>query len=261
MRLSVVDDQKGCSFIGMTSIICWNKIEKIHYSLYIFILTITSCAPKPQFIKPNNYGLKVVEKKGTYRYIVQADSSHRLVALNQILQPFTTAFYYETTDNFTKQKLYRKPKAYLRSEAAQALKKVQDTLHSLGLGLKIFDAYRPYTVTKKMWEIVPDDRYAANPANGSGHNRGVAVDLTLVNLATGAELAMPTPFDSFSDTAHHDFMQLSTEILANRKLLKQTMEQYGFVALSTEWWHYYLPDPKRYELLDLSFKQLRKLVK
>jgi len=241
--------------------ICWNKIEKLPLRLHIFIFLIYSCAPKPQSIKPNEYGLQVVQKTGTLRYIVAADSTHAMVLLDKKLAPFTTAFYYETTDNFTKQKLYKKPKAYVRLEAANALKKVQDTLQLLGLNIMIFDAYRPYTVTKKMWEIVPDDRYAANPANGSGHNRGVAVDLTLVNLANGSELAMPTPFDSFSDTAHHDFMQLPSDVLANRSLLKKVMEQYGFVALSTEWWHYYLPNPKRYELLDLSFKQMRKVVK
>jgi D-alanyl-D-alanine dipeptidase len=110
-----------------------------------------------------------------------------------------------------------------------------------------------------MWEIVPDERYAANPAKGSGHNRGIAVDVTLVNLLTGKELAMPTDFDDFSEKAHHDYMHLDSTIIANRKILRDVMEQHGFVALQTEWWHYSLPDPKKYQLMDLDFDQLRRL--
>ncbi|MES2773254.1 MAG: M15 family metallopeptidase [Bacteroidota bacterium] len=238
-----------------------DKIEKIFLGLGILLSGIYACAPKPNAIPKNEYGLQVVEKKGTYKQIVRADESHRMVALDPILSPLSTAFYYATPDNFTNEVLYKKPAAYLRLEAATALKKVQDSLRSIGYDIKIFDGYRPYSVTRKMWKIVPDDRYAANPANGSGHNRGVAVDLTLIDLKTGKELQMPTPFDSFSDTSHHDFMQLPPEILRNRALLKKVMEQYGFLALSTEWWHYSLPQPKRYELLDLSFQKMRKLVR
>ena len=238
-----------------------NKIEKNIWGVGILLCVIYSCAPKPNAIPKNEYGLQVVEKKGTYKQIVRMDSAHRMVALNQMLNPVTTAFFYATPDNFTRQVLYKKPEAYLRLEAATALKKVQDSLHSIGYDIKIFDAYRPYSVTRKMWEIIPDDRYAANPANGSGHNRGVAIDLTLIDRTTGTELQMPSPYDSFSDTSHHDFMQLPKEILQNRALLKTVMEQYGFVALDTEWWHYSLPQPKRYELLDLSFKKMRKAVR
>ncbi len=126
----------------------------------------------------------------------------------------------------------------------------------MGLGLKIFDAYRPYSVTEKMWLPVQDDRYAADPKKGSGHNRGVAVDLTLIYLATGEELNMGTGFDNFSDTAHHAFTNLPEDILQNRLLLKKNMEQYGFKALDTEWWHYSLPNAKDFELLDIDFKKL-----
>lgn len=191
--------------------------------------------------------------------MINGDSSREMVPLNMLLQPYITNFVYATKDNFTKQILYKNPMGYLRLEAANALKKVQDSLHRLGLDIKIFDAYRPYSVTKEMWKIVPDERYAANPAKGSGHNRGVAIDLTLVDMKTKKELPMPTQFDNFSDTAHHDFMQLSEEKIRNRSLLKNVMERYGFVALSTEWWHYSLPSIKQYELLDLSFDQMKKI--
>ncbi len=232
------------------------------YSAFFIVLSVLqSCAQQRPLLQPNKYGLRVVEKADSLRLISPAGSTAAMVYLNRFLQPLHTEFVYATANNFTHQVLYQHPKAYLRLEAATALQKVQDTLQSLGYDLKIFDAYRPYSVTQKMWEIVPDDRYAANPANGSGHNRGVAVDLTLIDKQTGKELPMPTPFDNFSDTAHHDFMQLGETVLQNRKLLKTVMEQYGFIALSTEWWHYSLPNPKRYELLNISFDDMRKVVK
>jgi len=128
----------------------------------------------------------------------------------------------------------------------------------MGYGLKIYDAYRPYSVTKKFWDLVHDERYVANPAKGSGHNRGIAADLTIIDLKTKKELKMPTGFDNFTDSAHHDFVNLPGDILKNRKLLKETMEKYGFLEFATEWWHYSLPEPEKYDVLDLSFGELKK---
>ncbi len=119
----------------------------------------------------------------------------------------------------------------------------------------VYDAYRPYSVTLRFWELVKDERYVANPAKGSGHNRGISVDLTLVHQ-NGQFVDMGTGFDNFSDTAHHSYSQLSPEIRSNRSLLKNTMEKFGFRALETEWWHYSWPNDKNYELLDLSFREL-----
>lgn len=148
-------------------------------------------------------------------------------------------------------------RTFLREPAASALQKVQQELAGKGLGIKIYDAYRPYSVTVRFWELVKDERYVANPAKGSGHNRGIAVDLTLIYLHTGAEMDMGTGFDNFSDTAHHAFTGLPEEILQNRKLLRATMEKYGFKALETEWWHYSLPDAVKFELLDIKFKRIK----
>lgn len=184
-----------------------------------------------------------------------------MVALTNYLQPLVTDWKYATADNFTNQVLYHKPEAYVRLAAAKALQAVQEELRLKNVGLKFFDAYRPYSVTKKMWEIVPDERYAANPAKGSGHNRGIAVDVTLIDLETGKELLMPTAFDDFSEKAHHDYMNVDPEAIANRRLLKGIMEKYGFIALDTEWWHYYLPEPTKYSLMDFSFEQMKRLVR
>jgi D-alanyl-D-alanine dipeptidase len=109
-----------------------------------------------------------------------------------------------------------------------------------------------------MWEIIGDERYVANPAKGSGHNRGLAVDVTLISTKTGEEINMGTGFDNFTDTAHHTFKDLPVDVLKNRKLLKTTMERWGFRALETEWWHYSFPNDRNYEVLNLSFKELKK---
>ena len=110
-----------------------------------------------------------------------------------------------------------------------------------------------------MWELVKDERYTANPAKGSGHNRGIAADLTIIDLKTGKELDMGTGFDNFTDSAHHVFKNLPEQVLNNRHLLKSTMEKYGFKAFDTEWWHYFWVDGKEYEVMNLTFKQLKKL--
>jgi D-alanyl-D-alanine dipeptidase len=150
----------------------------------------------------------------------------------------------------------------VRKEAADALKEVQEELKQHGLSLYFFDAYRPYNVTKKMWEIIPDERYAANPAKGSGHNRGASVDVTLADLKTGTPLEMPTHFDDFSEKAHHNYTNLPTQVIKNRELLRTVMVKYGFAPLQTEWWHYSIPGAaQKYELLDLSFRQMKRAVK
>jgi zinc D-Ala-D-Ala dipeptidase len=184
-----------------------------------------------------------------------------MLELKQLIPGLMYDLHYATADNFVKRPLYpvQTDVTFLRSPAAKALQKVQNELQQKGLGLKIFDAYRPYSVTIKFWELIKDERYVANPAKGSGHNRGLAVDLTIVDLKTGVELNMGTGFDNFTDTAHHTFTQLSTTILQNRKLLKDVMLKHGFNLLETEWWHYYWPNDRNYEVMDIPFKKLKKI--
>lgn len=150
---------------------------------------------------------------------------------------------YATADNFLKQAVYDCPQCYLRKATAEALVAAQKEFIKRGYSLKLFDCYRPLSVQKKMWKILPGTHYVANPAKGSKHNRGAAVDLTLVDLATGKELDMGTPFDTFSPRAHHTYTQLPKEVLDNRKLLKEVMDKYNFKSIYSEWWHYeYRPE-------------------
>lgn len=204
----------------------------------------------------NPYGLQLIESIPQYCSTLKAAPEKALVDLAKMIPGIKIELPYTQEDNFMKQPMYPPvTKTYLRKAAADALRSVSEALRLKGYRLLVYDAYRPYAVTMRFWELVKDERYVANPANGSGHNRGLAVDLTLL-YENGQPVDMGTGFDNFSDTAHHSYRNLSTEIISNRKLLKNTMEQFGFRALDTEWWHYSWPNDKNYELLDLTFKEL-----
>lgn len=203
--------------------------------------------------------LNLITNKSTYLVHIQKDMNFIIAPISIDNQEIKTDWRYATNDNFTKKKLYNHPIAMLARPAVKALEEACKEFKNKGLGIILFDAYRPYSVTQQMWKIVPDERYAANPTKGSGHNRGIAVDLTLFKLSTGERLNMGTDFDHFSDTAHHDFKKLPDEVILNRLLLRRIMEQSGFKALETEWWHYSYPiHPNKAPVLDLSFKTLLK---
>jgi D-alanyl-D-alanine dipeptidase len=202
--------------------------------------------------------VQVIKKYSAYKQLVAKDSLKKMVELKTIVQGIKYDLRYATINNFMHWQLYKRgDKTFLRLPVAQALAHIQQELNKKDLELKIWDAYRPYRVTVKMWKRVKDDRYVADPKKGSGHNRGIAVDLTIINKTTGAELDMGTGFDNFSDTAHQDFKNLPPEILQNRSLLKAIMEKYDFRPLETEWWHFYWNNSD-FELLDIDPEKFKK---
>jgi zinc D-Ala-D-Ala dipeptidase len=204
----------------------------------------------------------IITTKKVYLLSIDSNVQKTMINVKQLIPTIELDLRYNTTNNFTKTKLYISANTtYMRKPAAYALMQVQEILKQKGLGIKIFDAYRPYAATKLMWELVKDERYVANPKNGSNHNRGLAVDLTLINLATKQEINMGTGFDNFTDTAHHTFTTLPQGIVDNRKVLKTTMEQFGFKAFDTEWWHYSWPNNANYEVLDINFMNMKKWAK
>lgn len=144
---------------------------------------------------------------------------------------------YATTNNFVEEKMYDCGKCYLRKDVAAAALKIHNQLKKEGLGLKMFDCYRPRPVQWKMWKKVPNPSYVADPRKGSMHNRGSAIDLTIVD-SNGKELDMGTDFDFFGQKAYHTYTKHSKEIMANRTKLKSIMEANGFRSIRTEWWHY-----------------------
>lgn len=144
---------------------------------------------------------------------------------------------YATPNNFTQKVLYPCAKAYLRKPVALALVAAQKKFKAKGFSLKIYDAYRPLAVQWKLWEMYGNPDYVADPRKGSMHNRGAAVDVTLVNKK-GQELDMGTPFDFFGEKAHTDYKNLPKKVLSNRYLLKSVLKSVGFSEIKTEWWHY-----------------------
>lgn len=166
-----------------------------------------------------------------------ADST--FVRLADYSQDFVYDLRYATENNFLKAKVYDCAECYTRAKTARALIEANNELMAKGYKIKFFDCYRPNDVQYKMWDIVPNPQYVANPVKGSIHNKGGAVDITLVTLE-GKELDMGTDFDFFGKKAYHDNLDLPKEILENRTLLKETMESHGFWSIRTEWWHYNL---------------------
>ena len=177
--------------------------------------------------------------------------SDELVDVQKTIPGIVLDIRYATTNNFTGQQLYPFSKCYLRRAAAEKLRAAQVELATMGYGLKIFDGYRPLSVQWKMWEVFPQPGYVADPRKGSRHNRGAAVDVTLIRLDSGAELLMPTPYDDFTERAHRNFNDLPAEVIHNRELLEQVMTKHGFVGLPTEWWHFDDRDWRRYPILDV----------
>jgi peptidase M15D vanX D-ala-D-ala dipeptidase len=164
------------------------------------------------------------------------------VLLKSLSPDFVFDMKYATPNNFLKQAVYDCGDCYLRKSTAEALVKANAEFLKLGYRIKLFDCYRPLAVQKKMWKILPGTHYVANPAKGSKHNRGAAVDLTLVNK-DGNELDMGTPFDFFGKEAHHTCTTLPKKVLENRKLLKDILNKYNFKSIYSEWWHYeYRPE-------------------
>ena len=156
---------------------------------------------------------------------------------------------YATAENFFRQKFYSDPRALLRPATATKLAAAQAEFAQRNLSLKIWDAFRPLRVQREMWKVKPDSNYVANPARGSRHNRGAAVDITLVDK-DGKELDMGTGFDDFSPKAHLDALGLSETVKKNRALLREVMERNGFKPLQTEWWHFDDADWEKYGIVE-----------
>ncbi len=173
------------------------------------------------------------------------------------LRDYSDAFVYDlryaTEHNFLKTRVYDCPECYVRVKTAKALLKANKEFIDMGYRIKFFDCYRPNEVQWKMWALVPDPQYVADPAKGSIHNKGGAVDITLVRLDTGKEIPMGTDFDYFGREAHHDYMEFSDSILLNRNILKKTMEKHGFWSIRTEWWHYNLTAGSQEKIADFKW--------
>lgn len=161
------------------------------------------------------------------------------VNLKNYSKDFVYDMKYATEDNFLKAKVYDCAECLLRLKTVKALVAANKDFIKKGYKIKLYDCYRPLSIQKKMWEIVSNPKYVADPKKGSIHNRGGAVDISLVDL-NGKELDMGTTFDFFGPEAGHNYIKFSKQVLANRKFLKKVMIQNGFNSFDSEWWHYNL---------------------
>lgn len=175
------------------------------------------------------------------------------VNLESYSKEFVYDMKYATDDNFLEAKVYECSECYLRLKTVNALIKANEKAIKKGYRIKIFDCYRPADIQKKMWKIFPNAKYVANPSKGSIHNRGGALDLTLVDK-NGKELDMGTPFDFFGKEAAHAFTDLTDLQLSNRKLLKRIMQSASFNAIKSEWWHYNLKGSKADSVSNFKWK-------
>jgi zinc D-Ala-D-Ala dipeptidase len=166
---------------------------------------------------------------------------------------------YATSNNFVGRPLYKQERAFLQRPAAEALARAHRELKHYGYGLLIFDGYRPWRVTKLFWEVTPAalKKFVANPRQGSRHNRGCAVDLSLYDLKTGKEIPMPSEYDEMTDRAYPSYTGGTAEQNRTRDLLKQEMEKQGFTVFSIEWWHFDYKDWREYAILDIDFSEIK----
>ena len=165
---------------------------------------------------------------------------------------------YATANNFVGKVIYKEARAFLQRSAADSLVRIHQTLKDEGYGLVIFDGYRPLSATKLFWEVTPPEKkkFVANPANGSRHNRGCAVDLGLFDLKSGANLDMPTDFDDFTAKAAIDYAGANDLQKKNRSILRKAMESDGFKVYATEWWHYDFQDCPESRILNIEFSDI-----
>ena len=183
-----------------------------------------------------------------------------LVELVKLDRTIKLDIRYATSNNFLGRPVYKEARAFLQRPAAEALVRVNMALRKKGYGLIIHDGYRPWSVTKIFWDATPPDKkiFVADPSQGSRHNRGCAVDLSLFDLKTGKEVIMPSGYDEMTERSHIDYRGGTEEPRRLRDILRGAMEAEGFAVYEPEWWHYDYKDWKEYPILNVSFSEIRK---
>ncbi|MBE2265793.1 MAG: M15 family metallopeptidase [Flavobacteriales bacterium] len=211
--------------------------RRLHFSLVLYSVLVVLCAGGIALAQPPSHTLRFNPEDTV------------LVNLKDYIPDLLTDVRYATVNNFTKQILYPNDTLRARRVVAVRLAQVQKQARKDGYQIKVFDAYRPLSVQKLMWSIVPDERYVADPAKGSRHNRGCAVDLTLCD-SSGVELDMGSDYDEFTERSSVTFLEMPDETLANRRRLASYMHANGFSVLPTEWWHFDVYGWEQFAILD-----------
>lgn len=205
-----------------------------------FLVVASSCATKPPIEKGNFKNSDLVE-------LVKLDTTLHL------------DIRYATSNNLVGQPVYTEARAFLQRPAAEALVKINDELKPLGYGLLIFDGYRPWSVTKLFWDITSKEnkKFVANPKEGSRHNRGCAIDLSLYDLTTGKEIQMTGEYDEMSERSYPNYKGGTTEQRELRDLLRTKMEANGFTVYKYEWWHFDFQGWETYRIQNIQFSEIK----
>ncbi|WP_139920243.1 M15 family metallopeptidase [Hymenobacter sp. DG01] len=206
----------------------------------------------------NAFGLSLINSQEHYQQRIAQNREQELVDLRELIPDLVLDIRYATSRNLLGVALYPAAEAYLCRPVAEALVRVQAALAQRGLGLCVYDAYRPYSVSVRLYEHLQDENVAAPPWRGSRHNRGCSVDVGLVERATGRHVPLPTDFDELTPAAHIRFATLPTHILLNRTVLLAAMQAQGFINYPHEWWHFDFHRWAEFDLLDLPFAALRR---
>lgn len=227
------------------------KAKIIFLFFFVFLFwgckSIESVTSSKKDLLKNNY------LKGNSIALYEGINDTSFVKLTNFSNDFILEMKYATIDNFLKTQVYDCDECYLRMKTIKNLIAANAEFQSLGFRIKLFDCYRPLDVQKKMWQLVSNPDFVADPKKGSIHNRGGAVDITLVD-ATGKELEMGTTFDFFGREASHNFQGFSKKIRKNRALLKEVMLKHHFKSFDSEWWHYNLIDSSKDPLANFKWK-------
>jgi zinc D-Ala-D-Ala dipeptidase len=214
------------------------------------IFRITPQRPVPE-LRAEAHAAQPPTEAGPFRRV-------DLVELTKLDPTIKLDIRYATANNFLSTPVYTRPAAYLQRPAAEALVRVHRALSSQGYGLLVHDAYRPWWVTKVFWEATQPSlrEFVADPAQGSRHNRGCAVDLTLYDLDTGQAVSMPSVYDEMSPRAYPDYAGGTPAERERRDLLRRAMEREGFSVYETEWWHFDFKDWRHYPIVNLDFERM-----
>ena len=226
---------------------------KTRLLLFFLAISLNACAQKNAQSK---YGLKVVNDFKVYQADVAKNPNLELVDIKKAIPSVVLDIRYATKNNFMQQVMYKQARAFARKPVVEKLKLIQAELKKKGYGLKIYDGYRPYAVTVSFYEKASDKNFVANPAKGSKHNRGCAVDLSIIDLKTGKDVPMPTPYDSFEAAAAPHYSDLPAHVIKNRDYLINTMQANGFKVIYNEWWHFDFIGWQDYNLMDIPFEKL-----
>ncbi|MDQ7947230.1 MAG: M15 family metallopeptidase [Pedobacter sp.] len=227
-------------------------MKKLSFLLFM-AASLSACA---QQNTQNPYGLTVISDYWSYKASVKANPDNELIEIKKAIPSIVLDVRYATTNNFMKQVMYKQARAFARKPVVAQLKKIQALLKEKGYGLKIFDGYRPYAITVAFYQKASDKNFVANPAKGSKHNRGCALDLTIIDLKTGKDVPMPTPYDSFAPEASPHFNELPPQVIKNRDFLINVMQANGFKVIYNEWWHFDFDGWQNYDLMDIPFEKL-----